>query len=236
MYLSNLLGSPATTTTGEPLGRVWDVVTDVRKDAPAPVLALLLRSGKAPPLAVPLTAIQRQAARGIVVAVTAARLERFLRSPGELLLARDVLDRLVIDLDHGRAVRANDAVLAAGPDGWHLQAIDVGVGGVLRRWGLRALADRWGTRGFVPWECLVLLDAALPSEWGRRLNRLTAPAIARILETVPISQGAPLLASLEPRLAAQAVAAVPTRRRAALVGSLDFRDAVQLREELTMLY
>ena len=79
--------------------------------------------------------------------------------PGELiLLARDVLDRQIIDTSGRKVVRVNDIVLESHPAGLFLRRVEVGLAGAVRRLlaGIlsprlvRRLADGLSERRHIP--------------------------------------------------------------------------------------
>jgi hypothetical protein len=60
---------------------------------------------------------------------------------GDVALAREVLDRQVVDTSGVQVVRAADAYLVDGPQGWELAGIDVG----LRSFGRRLFLPPMGS-------------------------------------------------------------------------------------------
>lgn len=59
--------------------------------------------------------------------------ERPVRRDGGVALARDVLDRQLVDVTGVQVVRAADAYLAKVPEGWELAGIDIGLRPLARR-------------------------------------------------------------------------------------------------------
>ena len=124
--LAQLLGRPVRNAADTRIGRVTDIV--VRWDAGSeypPVTGVLFRVRSA-------YAVVRQAD------VTLTQAEVHLRSNARVMwrpvwrdddvaLARDVLDRLLVDTSGVHVVRAADVYLLNGPQGWELAGIDVGV-------------------------------------------------------------------------------------------------------------
>jgi hypothetical protein len=124
--LAQVLGRPVCNAADTRIGRVSDIV--VRWDADSeypPVTGVLFRVRSA-------YAVVRQ------VDVTLAQAEVRLRANARVMwrpvwrdddvaLARDVLDRRLVDTSGVHVVRAADVYLLNGPQGWELAGIDVGV-------------------------------------------------------------------------------------------------------------
>jgi hypothetical protein len=53
----------------------------------------------------------------------------FVRREGEVLLAKDVLDNQLIDVDGKRVVRVNDVQVIEAGDAWRVSGADVGLQG-----------------------------------------------------------------------------------------------------------
>jgi len=120
-----------------------------------------------------------------------------------VLLARDVLDGMILDLHNRRATRVNDIVLQE--DGSKLRALsaDVGLLALLRRLsrGWLSLPDFPSSQ--LSWKYVEFLrgepEAALTAQRYRgRLTRLPAGDIAALAQSLPYLHAAELLLLLEP--------------------------------------
>ena len=135
--LAHLLGRRVLDAAGTRVGKVSDVV--VRWDANVtypPVVGILVGVGSG------FAFVDLQ---DVTLTQTGARLRseqqtvsRPVRGEGEVALARDVLDRQLVDVAGVQVVRAADVYLLNGPRGWELAGIDVGV----RAFGRRLLPKR----------------------------------------------------------------------------------------------
>jgi magnesium transporter len=100
------------------------------------------------------------------IPLTKARAEVIPYQTGahDLYLARNVLDKQIIDTYGMRVLRVNDLELAR-VDGWfYIANVDIGTLGLLRRLGLAQLAWRAAGRagggplpGVIPWDAVELL-------------------------------------------------------------------------------
>lgn len=129
----------------------------------------------------------------------------------EILLVRDVLDTQVVDLAGQRLARVADVVLVGtGDQEIELVAVDVGAAALLRRLGLRRLADRVRS-SYVPWGDLHLMSdrghlVALRSPRSA-VHHLDARGLARLLSTLDTDSAAQVLTLGDPHIAAGAVRA-----------------------------
>ena len=136
--LAQLVGRPIRDPQGTTVSRMNDVV--VRWD-----------TGATHPLVTGILADARKgyafiAVRDIVLEQTGARLRSSelvvgtpVRGDGDVALARDVLDRQLVDVTGVQVVRAADVYLVNWVKGWELAGIDVGQWGLFRR----LLPQRW---------------------------------------------------------------------------------------------
>jgi sporulation protein YlmC with PRC-barrel domain len=125
--------------------------------------------------------------------------------PPPLLLGRDILDAQVFDLAGRRLTRVADVVLAA--DGT-VEAVEVGLAGVLRRLGLPRLAARaW--RRTIPWSHVHPTSA--------HGHALMLEATVRTLRAHPLDLRDTLIGHLPPHRAQDVVrrlgGAIPRPRR-----------------------
>ena len=164
-----------------------------------------------------------------------------------LRLNRDVLDCQIIDVAGTRVARVCEVLLARSGAEHHVVGVEVGASGVLRRLGLRRLAERI-PREVVDWE-----DLTLTAQRARTLQfvdatsavqRLAPAQLATVLAHVPIGHAIEILHAAHPATAAGALAAahsnlgsrllhaLPHGSAANLVGHMAADDAVSLLRDL----
>jgi sporulation protein YlmC with PRC-barrel domain len=135
--LAHLLGCPVRNAAGTRIGRVSDIV--VRWDAddehpPVTGIFVKVRGAFALVQQADVTLTQTDIRVG-----SDARMEwRPMLEDDDVALARDVLDRGLVDTSGVQVVRAADAYLLNGPQGWELAGFDVG----LLSFGRRMIARR----------------------------------------------------------------------------------------------
>jgi len=250
--LAHLLGRHVLDAAGTRVGKVSDVV--VRWDANVtypPVVGILVRVGSG------FAFVDLQ---DVMLTQTGARLRseqqtvsRPARGEGDVALARDVLDRQLVDVAGVQVVRAADVYLLNGPRGWELAGIDVGV----RAFGRRLLPKRrvcpppdraieWADlQTFVP----RLADTPLPGngpaaaagiiggavQLGRpasALKKLRARDVAGILAELGRGQQAQVTALATPSAAVEALRQLKPSQQAALLAELSESDRNRLQAML----
>jgi sporulation protein YlmC with PRC-barrel domain len=247
--LAHLLGRPVRDDAGARVGRVSDIV--VRWDAgvahPAVVGVVVRVGGSAAFVECADVTLHQTEAR---LQSAQETVSRRVRQPGDVGLARDVLDRQLVDVTGVQVIRAADVYLVNGPNGWELAGVEVGLRSFIRRLLLKARVcpppDRaidWADlQAFVP----RFTDTALPGEPGpaaaagdigggvqfarpaAELTKLRAGDVAAILADLGRGQQAQVAALAAPSAAAEALRELDPARRDALLAELSETDRVRL--------
>ena len=138
IYLSKLLGRPLADRSGQPLGKLADVIVRLRGQE-YPLVTGLVGAFGGREVFVPIEQIG--SFDGEVLKLTSARLDlrSFERRDGEVLLRADVLGHRLIDVSRARLVRAGDLRLSRADGDWVLDAVDT-------RWRPRRLWGLFGDR------------------------------------------------------------------------------------------
>lgn len=236
--LSRLVGQPARTTGGAVIGRVVDLT--VRLGATHPeVHRVAIGSGRRIRYLVPWALVGRLDERELVLEVDDASLQRFVvdgdeppREDGELLLCRDVMDTQVVDLEGRRLSRVSDVLVARQPDGdVEIAAVDIGLGSLLRRMGLRRLGARIAPVA-VDWADLHLVSSrghlAQLRTTTTGMHRLDAPGLADLLARLSTEQATDVIRTLGPARAAAALNVSHQLLRQRLVRALEPHEAEEL--------
>jgi CBS domain-containing protein len=164
--------------------------------------------------------------------------------PGErdLYLARDVLDKQIIDTSGVRVVRVNDLELARVNGQFYVANVDTGGLGLLRRLGLGTAAQKVTGRlgrgvppGVISWNNVELLP-------GEQAMRLRVPSdkiadlhpadLAEILSDLSRSESASLLESLDVKTVADTLEEVEPDFQASLVEAMPDEKVADVLEEM----
>jgi len=142
-----------------------------------------------------------------------------------VLLHRDVLDALIIDLANQHSLRANDLWLVPDSERLVLSAADVGPWAIVRRLG-RGLLGRDTHRHLVDWRDVEFLRgdpkaAREGHDYHRRVARLQPAEIARLLDAVPYLHAAELLTLLPDPIAADTLEVMRPERQVQVFDELE---------------
>jgi len=247
--LAQLVGRPIRDPQGTMVSRVSDVVVRWDTSAIHPLVTGILADARKGDAFV--------GVRDILLEQTGVRLRSAklvvgtpVRAEGDVALARDVLDRQLVDVTGVQVVRAADVYLVNGVNGWELAGIDVGLWALFRRLlprrCTRATPDRsidWADlQAFVPrFDDTSGADPNHPAASAgvtgssvelvspaADLHRLRAKDVAALLRDLNRSQQAQLAALAEPSEAATALRELEPAKLEALLSELDENDRSRL--------
>ena len=233
LYLSQVLGRPIRDLEGESVATVKDVITRLGEEDHPQVTGLVARYRRRD-FFVPRWRITEISESGVRLNSDILDLRPFERREGEVLLARNVLDKQLIDVDGKRVVRVNDVQLIGAESAWRVTGADVSLQGLWRR---LAPAGFVGTRRpveVIDWSDVGYLatDAAtvqLKSS-SDKLARLHPVEIARLAEALSYHHGSEVVESLDDETAAETLEEMPTAQQARIIGDMDEERAADILE------
>lgn len=178
IYLSQLLGASVEDTQGARVGKIVDVLVDAVTGAQATDATTADALSRVPTMVIegegeqrwyaPASAMRHVAAAWQVPTEAMSEANRNGALPEQQVsLAREVLDKQVIDVTHKKAVRVNDVCFA---DDWRVLGVDNSALGLVRR-----LAPAWLLSGrsqrpqrppaaLIPWERIELIGESRARE------------------------------------------------------------------------
>jgi CBS domain-containing protein len=235
LYLSQILGRPIRDVEGDSVATIKDVVVRLGEDHP-PVTGLVARSGRRD-FYVQRPRLSQFGASGAQLNTDILDLSPFTRRDGEVLLARDVLDKQLIDVDGKRVVRVNDVQLFEAAGEWHVTGADVSLQGLWRRLAPTGFYGSQKTVEVIDWADVGYLatDAATVQLKSSRakLSRLHPVEIARLAESLSFQQGAEVVALLDDETAAETLEEMPEERQARIIGDMDEERAADILEHMS---
>jgi CBS domain-containing protein len=251
--LAGLLGEPVLNQAGQEVGRVVDVVARLYgEERYPPVTGLVVRVGRRSAF-LDASAIATVEHRTVKLRTARLDLREFVRRPGEVLLARDVLDHQLVDVDGVQVIRAADLYLAPIAGQIRLVGVDVSVQSLLRRLGPRRLRARPTPDKVIDWDAVAPFgeeSTEVPPTVRLRarqeaLRRLRPGELADLLEDLGRPGRQELLATLERQTAADALEEMdpdelegllresPPARAAELVAAMEPDEAVDALRDLS---
>ncbi len=252
-YLSELLGREVRDAKGSLVGKLTDLVIAPtgNGDLYPRIVALAVKRNGAEPSLLPWESTIDLAGNKII-------LQRPLNTPfapkgNETFLARDVMDKQVIDTNGFRVVRVNDLELAKIGDVYRLVNLDVGGRGLLRRLGLedifehlaeafrRDLPSRsipWSELSFIPRGDLQVhvarnkLNELHPADIAEILEDMNPREAGQLIGVLSDEKAADVMEELEPEFQAEVLEGIPAERAADIVEEMEPDEAADVLQEM----
>ena len=236
-YLSEVVGKPVSSPSGERLGTLRDLIVQVGAEAFPKVKGLVVVVGGIPtPVFVPWDSVASIGPRGVNLLTSRLDLRSFERRDGEVLLAQDILDKQIVDVAGRRVVRVNDTQLALYGHTLRLVAADVSTAGFLARVLPRKWIEGRLTRRLISWSQVEFFASEVPQVKltipHDKIARLHPADIAELVEELAYPQASEVLASLEDTIAADTVEELEPSMSTAIISSLSPEDAADILEEM----
>lgn len=264
LYLSQVIGRSVFNGAGERVARIKDLVARLEALNASGEIAL----ERFPPISGIVADINRReifiswsrvaalTPDGVRLHGSSIHLQSFARREGEVLLARDMLDKQLIDIDGRRVIRANDLQLYAAETQVRLMAVDVSGEALVRRlsWGRlftgmrpapnpaqaedggRLRRRRMAPAKVIPWSDIEPLRAGVPDVRLRlpheRLALLNPVDLAHIADELSYKQGAEIIESLDDERAADTLQEMDEERQADIVEGMDQERAADILESM----
>lgn len=234
--LAGLIGAPVRNQAGEEVARLVDFVARIYGgDEHPPVSGLVLSVGRRWTF-LDAAAIASADHRSLSLRTARVDLREFTRRPGEVLLARDVLDHQLVDIDGVQVIRASDLYLLAVGAQIRLVGVDVSLQTLLRRLGPRSLQRRPTPDRVIDWAAVEPFGSELtdsPAAVRLRsphaaLRRLRPGELADMLEDLGRPGRQELLASLDTATVADALEEMDAAELEALLREAEPEQAARL--------
>lgn len=235
LYLSQVLGRPILDLEGERVATLKDVIVRLGEDDYPPVAGFVARYRRRD-FFLSRWRISHFGEDGARLNSDILDLAPFMRREGEVLLARDVLDKQLIDVDGKRVVRVNDVQIIEAANDWRVTGADVGLMGLWRRLAPSFLRPTrpvevidWADVGYLATRAATV---QLKSSRGK-LARLHPVEIARLAEAFSYQQGAEIVESLDDETAAETLEEMAAERQAQILGDMDEERAADILEHMS---
>lgn len=258
LYLSQMLGKPVVDELGEKIGTVSDLAISTGEVFPRITSLAFQGPGRVPFMVSWRKYVDEFDEEGIKLKVPAHEIRFSYLQPDEVLLARDLMNRQIVDTQGMKVVRVNDLKLSVSGSQLRLLGAEVGVRGILRglaKWLERAVVAVAGAfnksidEQIIAWNYMDLLDRDLSkvqlSVTHKRLGELHPADVADILEQLDPRQRADVFAHLDEARATEAISemedeyqadfidSLESSKAAGLLGSMDPDDAADIVRDLS---
>ncbi|MBI5049705.1 MAG: hypothetical protein HZC11_02220 [Nitrospirae bacterium] len=134
LFVSEILKRPVLDPKGEELGKVKDIT--VIRGEPLPEISALILEKKKIQYVLRWEHLSIFNKRIISARVYTESLQSYEPSDDDLLIVRDIFDKQIVDVNGAKVVRVNDVKLEGHNGHACLIAVDVGMRGILRRFGV----------------------------------------------------------------------------------------------------
>jgi magnesium transporter len=233
LYLSQVLGRPIRDLEGERVATIKDVIVRLGADDHPPVTGLVARYRRRD-FFLSRWRVSELNQQGVRLNSDILDLRPFLRREGEVLLARDVLDKQLIDVDGKRVVRVNDVQIIETSSDWRVTGADVSLQGLWRRLAPKGFVGAGRPVEVLDWADVGYLatDAAtvqLKSS-SDKLSRLHPVEIARLAEALSYHHGSEVVESLDDETAAETLEEMPAEHQARILSDMDEERAADILE------
>jgi magnesium transporter len=233
LYLSQMLGRPIRDREGLRIATVKDIIVRLGEEDHPPVTGLVARYRRRD-FFLSRWRIAELNSNGVRLNSDILDLRPFVRRENEVLLARDVLDKQLIDVDGKRVVRVNDVQIIEAAEDWRVTGADVSLQGLWRRLAPAGFVGTSKPVEVIDWSDVGYLatDAAtvqLKSSSGK-LGRLHPVEIARLAEALSYHHGSEVVESLDDETAAETLEEMPAERQVRILGDMDEERAADILE------
>lgn len=257
LYLSQMLGKPVVDSTGEKIGTVSDLAISTGEMFPRITSLAFQGPGRVPFMVSWRKYVDEFDDDGIKLKMESHDVRFSYLQPDEVLLARDLMNRQIVDTQGLKVVRVNDLKLSQSGTQLRLLGAEVGIRGILRGLhpivekavvGVAKLFHREIPEQIIAWNYMDLLDRDLSkvqlSVTHKRLDELHPADVADILEQLEPQQRANVFKHLDESRAFEAVSEMEDEFQAEfiddltdaqasrLLGKMDPDDAVEIVRDL----
>ncbi|MFN2463440.1 MAG: magnesium transporter [Candidatus Dormibacteria bacterium] len=240
IFLSDFLRAEVVDSNQRRIGRVADLV--VRMADPFPTVDGVVLRGRHP-LALPWGQVRTFEGKELALKVTGTEVATTPADEDGIWLARDILDKQIVDTDGHRVVRVNDLQLSAVRGTLLLVGVDIGGRGLLRRLGLEGLgksmahaARRDWAQQLIAWDAVDTVETNLQSVKLRishqKLARMHPADIAEVADRLSARQRDAIFASLDDEVAAETLQEMDAEDQVEILERLDIERAADILEEM----
>jgi magnesium transporter len=241
LFVSEILKKPVLDPKGEELGRVKDIV--VIKGETFPKVSSLIIEKKKRLSNLPWLNLNIFNKRIISAKIYSEGLQPYEFSEKDLLIVRDIFDKQIVDANGAKVVRVNDVKLEGFNSAAILVAVDVGMRGIMRRFGVERsgedmmrLFKRRLPHNLISWNYIQPLEPKLTkislTVPRQMVSELHPADIAEIISQISRKEGATFFKGLDIETAAEALSELQPDVQTAIINGMDTDKAADIIEEM----
>ena len=240
-YVSQIIGRPVTDPDGKYIGTLRDLVAR-KTEYLHPVIVAIVVKRPSGEVVYPYSCVAVLFSRAISLKCTENDTQPYHPDENDIYLARDVMDKQIIDTDGARVVRVNDVEIVRVNGKVAVSNVEVGFQGILRRIGLDKLAGGIASalkinlpEGFISWDDVEVLtyDQKMQLKVSRQhLAELHPADVAEILSDMNKLESNRFLQSLDVEQLADTLEEVEPEYQASLVEGMEDEKVADVLEEM----
>ncbi|MEA2683030.1 MAG: magnesium transporter [Chloroflexota bacterium] len=240
IFLSDFLRAEIVDNKQRHVGRVGDLV--VRIADPFPVVEGVVLKGRDKRL-IAWGQVRSFEAREVALKISREEVSTEPAEDDRVWLARDVLDKQIVDTDGRRVVRVNDLQLSPVRGRLLVVGVDIGGRGLLRRLGMEDLgkslahaARRDWAQKLIAWDAVDTVETNLEAVKLRishqKLGKMHPADIAEVADRLSAKQRDAIFASLDDEIAADTLQEMDQQDQVDILERLDPERAADILEEM----
>lgn len=253
IYLTQMMGKPVIDASGDEIGRIHDIAIATGEVFPRVTSLAFVGPDKTPFMISWRKFVEEFDGDKVCLNVDKAGIRFSYLQPDEVLLARDLLDKQIVDTQGMKVVRVNDLKLSESRNQLRLLGAEVGLRGVLR--GMSPVLERGAEMAYrlvgrhlpetlIAWNYMDLLDRDLshvklsvthkrlhelhPADAADILEKLSSGQRARVFEHLDNAQAAETLSELEDAYQADVIDDLGNQRASDILEMMDPDDAADI--------
>jgi CBS domain-containing protein len=238
LYLSQILGCPILDAEGEKIASIRDVIVRYGEEDYPSVVGLVARYRRRD-FFMSRKRLKTLNETGARMNSEKINLKPFTRRVNEVLLAKDVLDNQLIDVDGKRVVRVNDVQIIQVGEEWRVSGADISLKGFLRRlmpkgfYGSSKIVEviDWADVGYLATDSASSTVKLKSSK--DKLSRLHPVEIAQLAESLSPIHRTEIVESLDNEIAADTLEEMSTENQARILEEMDEERAADILEEMS---
>jgi CBS domain-containing protein len=237
-FLSEIINKPVIDNEGKKIGKFKDFVASVSVTYPI-VEALIVRTTDKKDINVPWEDVEL-INKEIKLKIKFNDIKEYKLKNRDILIADEVLDKQVVDLEGKKLKRINDLQFATTQDYYRLIGADISFKGILRRLGLERIPKGLGIKlqdDNISWKDVDVLESNVSRLKLKvpeyKLKKLHPADIAEIVDQLSVNDSIKILNSLDEEIAADAMEEISPERQVTLFEEMDNKRAADLLEEMS---